>query len=125
MPYDVGMTEAVESLTTQLRDVAQAFCLEVWGQALNAVGVNTESELKALEKVYYPLTLLLAPNPLQPSADPSSAFTSSLAQPVSTSFATPAKDKEKKHPTLANVVDMETKEVTKVAQLKRKKKEKE
>ena len=34
--YDVGMTKAAESLTTQLRDVARAFCLEVWGQALTA-----------------------------------------------------------------------------------------
>lgn len=43
--YDAGMTKAAESLTTQLKDVAHAFCLEVWGQALNVIGVNTESEL--------------------------------------------------------------------------------
>ena len=29
-----------QSLTTQLRDVARAFCIEVWGEALNAAGVS-------------------------------------------------------------------------------------
>ena len=29
--YDADMTKAVKSLTAQLRDVAHAFCLEVWG----------------------------------------------------------------------------------------------
>ena len=29
--YDAGMTKTAKSLTAQLRDVAQAFCLEVWG----------------------------------------------------------------------------------------------
>ena len=43
--YDAGMTKTVESLTAQLRDVAHAFCLKVWGQALNAAGVDIESKL--------------------------------------------------------------------------------
>jgi len=43
--YDARMTKVEESLTAQLRDVARAFCLEVWGQALNAAGVDTKSEL--------------------------------------------------------------------------------
>ena len=43
--YDAGMTKTAESLTAQLRDVAHAFCLKVWGQALNAAGVDTESKL--------------------------------------------------------------------------------
>ena len=46
--YDMGMTKIAKSLTVQFRDVARAFCLEVWGQALNAAGVNTESELEIL-----------------------------------------------------------------------------
>lgn len=29
--YDSGMTKTAQSLTSQLRDVARAFCLEVWG----------------------------------------------------------------------------------------------
>lgn len=43
--YDAGMKKTAESLIAQLRDVAWAFCLEVWGQALDAAGVSTESEL--------------------------------------------------------------------------------
>ena len=29
--YDVGMIKIAESLTVQLKNVALAFCLEVWG----------------------------------------------------------------------------------------------
>ena len=29
--YDAGITKTTQSLTTQLKDVAQAFYLEVWG----------------------------------------------------------------------------------------------
>ena len=105
--YDASMTKAAESLTTQLKDVARAFCLEVWGQALNAVGVSIELELRTLDKVYYPATLHLDPSPPQPTANPSSAPTSSSTQLASTPSATLAKDKEKEHPTLAIVVDME------------------
>ena len=43
--YDAGMTKVPESLTTQLRDVAWAFCLEVWGQDLSVTRVSAESEL--------------------------------------------------------------------------------
>ena len=74
--YDASMTKTVESLTTQLGDVARAFCLEVWGQALNVARISTESELKAPNKVYYPLALRLALSPSQPSTDLSQAPTS-------------------------------------------------
>ena len=56
------MTKTAQSLTTQLRDVARAFCLEVWDKALIIVGVSIESELKAPDRVYYPLALRLAPS---------------------------------------------------------------
>ena len=118
--YDVGMTKMAESLTVQLKDVARAFCLEVQGQALSAAGVNTELELRALDKIYYSPALCLAPSPSQPTSNPSLAPISSLTQPATTPSTTPAKDKEKE-----NVVDVETEETTEVAQLKRKKKEKE
>ena len=61
--YDAGMTKTTQSLTAQFRDVARAFCLEVWGQALITAGVDTESELRTPDKVYYPSTLCLAPTP--------------------------------------------------------------
>lgn len=94
--YDAGMTKAAESLTTQLKDVAHAFCLEVWGQALNVIGVNTESELWAPDKVYYPLALPLAPTPPQPPAEVSSAPLSSSAQTGDAPSSTSAKGMEKK-----------------------------
>ena len=59
--YDAGMTKVAKSLTAQLKDFARAFCLEVWGQALTAAGVDTESELRPPDKVYYPPSLRLAP----------------------------------------------------------------
>ena len=94
--YDAGMTKEVESLTSQLRDVARAFYLEVWGQALNAVGVSTKSELRTPDKVYYPPTLRLAPTLPQPPTDPSSTPPSSSAQLDHVPSPTWAKGKEKK-----------------------------
>ena len=93
----------------------------MWGQALTAAGVNTESKLRAPNRVYYPPALCLAPSLSQPSVDPSSAPTSSSAQPATTPFATPAKEKVKEHPAPVNVVEVETEEVAEVAQMKRKK----
>ena len=55
--YDAGMTKTAQSLIAQLRDIAWAFCLEVWVEAFNTAGVSTESEIRAPDKVYYPPTL--------------------------------------------------------------------
>ena len=60
--YDSGMTKTAQKMTAQLKDIAQAFCLEIWGQALTAAGVSTKSELRAPDRVYYPPTLCLAPS---------------------------------------------------------------
>ena len=92
--YDMGMTKIAKSLTVQLRDVARAFCLEVWGQALNAAGVSTESELRAPDKFYYPPTLRLTPTSQQPPADPTSTPPVSSDQPASDPPSTPTKGKE-------------------------------
>ena len=66
--YDVEITKVAESLTAKLRDVACAFCLEVWSQTLKAAGVDIESELWAPDKVYYSPALCLALAPPPPSA---------------------------------------------------------
>ena len=47
------MTKIAQSLSPQLWDAAQAFYVEVWGEALNAAGVNADSELRGADKVYY------------------------------------------------------------------------
>ena len=100
----------------------------MWGQALNAIGVSTESELRAPDKVYYPSTLRLAPTSQQHPADPTSAPPVSFDQPASVPSYTPAKGKEqeKELPPPIEELDMETEEeVVEVSQLKRKKKERE
>ena len=68
--YDAGITKNAQSLTAQLWDIARAFCLELWGQALTIAGISTELEPRALDKVYYLPALRLAPSPTQPAADP-------------------------------------------------------
>ena len=55
--YDVKMTKVAKSLTAQLRDVACAFCLEVWSQTLKAAGVDTESKLRAPDSVLFPCSV--------------------------------------------------------------------
>ena len=120
------MIKIAQSLTPQLRDVAQTFCLEVWGQALTAAEVSIESELKAPDRVYYLPTLRLAPSLSQPLADPSFALAFASVQLASTLATTHATEKGQEQPPPVAVVDMETKEAAKVGQLKRKKgKEKE
>ena len=100
----------------------------MWGQALNAAGVDTKSKLWASDKVYYPLALCLAPTPPQPLVDPSSAPHSSLTQPSNTPSSTSAKGKDKKKelPLQVDVPDVEAEEETaEVEDFKRKKKDKE
>lgn len=88
------MTRASESLITQLRDVARAFCIEVWGQAPSVARVSTDSKLRAPNRIYLPPALRLAPTPSQLPIDPNSAHPSSLDQPTATASATLTKYKE-------------------------------
>ena len=64
--YDAGMTKAAKSLIAHFRDVAHAFCLEVWGQALNTVGSAPNQSFRLLIRfttplpyVWHPLSLSL------------------------------------------------------------------
>ena len=123
MAYNTGITKTAQCLTAQLQDVARAFCLGLWGQALTATGVSTESKLSAPDKVYYPPTLRLAPSPTQPAADPS--FASTSTQPTTASTAIPVVEKKQDQPPPLSVVDVDSKEAVEVGLLKRKKKEKE
>ena len=52
--YDAGMTKTTQSLTAQLRDVARAFYLEVWGEAINAIVVSVNFDLGGPDKVTIP-----------------------------------------------------------------------
>uniref|UniRef100_A0A7N2KQN4 Uncharacterized protein n=1 Tax=Quercus lobata TaxID=97700 RepID=A0A7N2KQN4_QUELO len=59
--YDAIMAKTAQSLTAQLRDVVRTFYLEVWGEALNAIGVGANSDLRGPSKVYYPLPFASLP----------------------------------------------------------------
>ena len=52
--YDAGITKTTQSLTAQLRDVARAFYLEVWGEAINAIVVGVNFDLGGPDKVTIP-----------------------------------------------------------------------
>lgn len=107
------MTKTAQSLIAQLRDIARAFCLDVWGEALNTAGVSTKLELRAPDRVYYPPTLRLAPNPPQPSnvLGLASAPTSTSVQPTTILAAKPTTETKQDQPPPTIVVDVESKDV--------------
>lgn len=88
------MTKAFENLTAQLRDVAGAFCMEVWSQALYAARVSEDSKLRAPDRIYYPSALCLAPSLPQLPIDPNVSPPSSSDQPAATPSVSPFKGKE-------------------------------
>ena len=72
------MTKTTQSLTAQLKDVAQAFCAEVWSKALNIAKVIAYYDFRGVDKVYYPLAPSIAspsPNPSPVSSMPQSTIT--------------------------------------------------
>lgn len=119
--YDVGMTKTAQSLIAQLWDVTQAFWLEMWGETLNAAGVDASSGLKGPSSVYYPSTLRIAPNSTPPMA--SSTPAPLKLQSLAVSSFEPSVEKEKQG--LTQVVELEAKEAEASAQPKGKGKEKE
>lgn len=121
--YDAGTTKTSQSLTAQLKDVARAFCAEVWSEAFNAAGVIVDSELRSANRVYYPPTLCLVSNTTPAPPNPSS--TSSVPKSSLTSTTMPAYGKDKEQPTPMSTVELESEEVVEVEQLKWKKKDKE
>lgn len=114
--YKAGMTKATERLTTQLRDVAQAFCLEVWGQVLNVVGVDANSKLRAPEKVNYPPAPRLALTLPPPQAETGFVPPSSLDQPIFAPSTVHPQDQEPDKSQETLVVDVEKDETTEVVQ---------
>ena len=122
------MNKTAESLTAQFRDVAHAFNLEVWGEAMDAAGVDPNSELRAPDRVYYPLALRLAPTVSQLPTDPNSVTPSSAESKDPAPSPTSSKGKEltKGTPPPEAVVDVEAEEgVPEGIPLKKKKEKKE
>lgn len=121
--YGANMTKTAQSLIAQLRDVAWAFCAEVWNEAFNTAGVDVAFDLREVDKVHYPPTLCVAPSTTPPPPNPSSTSLAPKFTTTATTMPSPGKDKE--HPTPLSIVELESKEVAKVEQLKKKKKGKE
>ena len=118
--YDASMTKTAYSLIAQLKDIARAFCLEFWGEALNVVGVDANAELRRFDKVFYPPTLRLALSSTHPNSSSASSAPKSTTVPTST----PSTRKEKEHQLSSPVIELESEDIVEVEQLKRKKKEK-
>ena len=92
------------------------------------MGFDTESELRAPDKVYHPPALRLAPILLQPPMDPSPTLPSSSKKKdlVPSPTSSKGKEKTKELPPPNVVLNVEAKEeVAEGVPLKRKKKDKE
>ena len=53
--YEIGVAESETNLRAQVLGVYRLYCSQVWVEALNQAGVETSSELRRAENVYYPL----------------------------------------------------------------------
>ena len=52
--YDIEVAETEETLRAKVFGVCRTYCLQVWNEALNQVGVEASSTLWGAENIYYP-----------------------------------------------------------------------
>ena len=55
--YEVGVTETEKALRAKVAEVCRFYCLQVWNEALDQVGVEASSSLRRAKNVYYPLAI--------------------------------------------------------------------
>ena len=55
--YDVIVAETEETLRAEVPAVCQTYYTQTWDQALNRAGVETSSELRKPENIFYPPTM--------------------------------------------------------------------
>ena len=105
--YELGKAETEEALRAEVPEVCRIFCARTWSEALDRAGVETSSELRKPENVYYPEaicsstpqsyqvdTLSPVTNPNEevlprnflPGASPNKSTTASKAETVSQGF---------------------------------------
>ena len=67
----MGVVETKEALRAKVSGVCRTYCLQVWNEALNQVGVKASSALRRAENVYYPPAIRASglPSSLGPKAD--------------------------------------------------------
>ena len=66
--YDIGVVETEEALKVEVLEVCRFYCLQVWNEALDQVGVEASSTLRRVENVYYP-SAICASGSLSSKAD--------------------------------------------------------
>ena len=52
--YDVGVADIEDALKAEVPAVCRAYCAQTWEEALNRVRIDTSSELRKLENVFFP-----------------------------------------------------------------------
>ena len=52
--YDLGVVETQATLKAQVPRVCRLYCSQVWNEALKQARVETSSDLRKVENVYYP-----------------------------------------------------------------------
>ena len=55
--YDVGVAEIEDALKAKVPAVCWAYCAQTWEEALNRVRIDTSSELRKLENIFFPLAI--------------------------------------------------------------------
>ena len=90
--YDIGVKETEDTLRAQVIGVCQGYCLEVWTEALNLVGVGASLDLRKTENIFYPPALqIVAPPTSQATTAPKVPTTAQLAGKAPTTASSTAK----------------------------------
>ena len=81
-----------EVLKAQVKGVCQDYCLQVWIEALNLVGVGASSNLRKTKNIFYPSALRIAAPPAsQATTAPKVPTTTQPAGKASTTASSTAK----------------------------------
>ena len=52
--YDIGVAETEDALRAKVPTVCRAYCAQTWEEALNRAGIDTSSELRRPENIFFP-----------------------------------------------------------------------
>ena len=94
--YDLGVVETEETLRAKVPMVCRIYYTQTWNEALNRARVESSSELRKAENVFYPLTIRISDPPstptevTPPTTDPNQEV--SLQNPLPPSQQEPAKE---------------------------------
>ena len=76
--YDVGMVETEDALRAEVPVVCHAYCIQTWEEALNRAGIDSSSELRKPENIFFSPTVQV---PNQKEAAPPVTQPAKEAQP--------------------------------------------